>query len=273
MDREERILQIIEQEPKANYHRIAREEGDYFLLKELSPIRTNVISWLPFQNEEQVLELNAGYGALTGAMTSKVKKITCVTENEQAATIIRRRHENQGTQIECRWGDNALQKHSMADRGYDWIIIKNLKELAQVRELLANQGKVILICRNALGMMYFAGVKDEKAKDYFASLMATDADFDTCTREEIKTEVKKAGLRVDSWYYPYPDEMFPMEIFSDEYLPHVGQLTSNDRNFQMDRIKLFEEAKVFDRVIKEKQFPQFSNAYLLILQKGEFSHE
>jgi hypothetical protein len=54
-------------------------------------------------------------------------------------------------------------------------------------------------------------------------------------------------------------------LYSDERLPKVGELSDNLRNFDRDRLGLFDEKKVFDTIIREKQFPLFSNSYLLLL--------
>ena len=37
------------------------------------------------------------------------------------------------------------------------------------------------------------------------------------------------------------------------------------RNFDRDRIQLFDEKRVFDTILKENQFPLFSNSYMLLL--------
>lgn len=36
-----------------------------------------------------------------------------------------------------------------------------------------------------------------------------------------------AGMEVEEVYYPYPDYKFPMEIYSDAYLPKKGELNDN----------------------------------------------
>ena len=44
-------------------------------------------------------------------------------------------------------------------------------------------------------------------------------------------------------------------IYSDRYLPKVGELSNNLRNFDRDRMLLFDEKKVFDMLIREELFP------------------
>ena len=72
------------------------------------------------------------------------------------------------------------------------------------------------------------------------------------------------------FYYPYPDYKFMTDIYSDEYLPDKGSLTNNLRNFDQDRMILFDESKVFDTLIDNDLFPQFSNSFFIeAIRKGE----
>ena len=54
-------------------------------------------------------------------------------------------------------------------------------------------------------------------------------------------------------------------IYSDQYLPKKGELSNNLRNFDRERVLLFDEKQVFDEIIDENEFPLFSNSYLLVV--------
>lgn len=73
---------------------------------------------------------------------------------------------------------------------------------------------------------------------------------------------KGAGFQQIEFYYPYPDHVFPLQIFSDDRLPKKGELTNNMRNFGDDRMVIFDESRVFDNLIGDQMFPDFSNSYL-----------
>ena len=53
-------------------------------------------------------------------------------------------------------------------------------------------------------------------------------------------------------------------LYSDRYLPKVGELSNNLRNFDRDRMLLFDEKKVFDMLIREGLFGQYSNSFLVM---------
>ena len=47
-------------------------------------------------------------------------------------------------------------------------------------------------------------------------------------------------------------------LYSDEYLPGKGELAYNMRNFDRDRMVLFDEKSAFDGLMQEGLFPSFS---------------
>lgn len=46
-------------------------------------------------------------------------------------------------------------------------------------------------------------------------------------------------------------------LYSDRYLPGKGELSNNLRNFDRDRMLLFDEKNAFDGILEEKLFPVF----------------
>ena len=91
------------------------------------------------------------------------------------------------------------------------------------------------------------------------------------TREipELEQMLQENGFSKFKFYYPYPDYKFPAVIYSDEYLPKPGELRKNQRNFDADRITLFDEGKAFDGILKSGLFPVFSNSFLIEVEKKE----
>lgn len=76
--------------------------------------------------------------------------------------------------------------------------------------------------------------------------------------------MKECGETEYHFYYPYPDYKFMTTLYSDRYLPKVGELSNNIRNFDRDRMLLFDEKKVFDMLIREGLFGQYSNSFLVM---------
>ena len=68
-------------------------------------------------------------------------------------------------------------------------------------------------------------------------------------------------------------------LYSDRHLPVPGELSNNLRNYDRDRLLLFDERDAFDGVIQEGMFPEFSNSFLVVIgpdfpvQYAKFSND
>ena len=63
----------------------------------------------------------------------------------------------------------------------------------------------------------------------------------------------------------YPDYKFADTILFRQTPPSkVGELSKEPRNFDADRMLLFDEKNAFDMVIREGIFPMYSNSYLVM---------
>ncbi|MCD7841723.1 MAG: hypothetical protein LUG56_04565, partial [Lachnospiraceae bacterium] len=138
-----------------------------------------------------------------------------------------------------------------------------------IKEHLAPGGKIVMAIENRFGMKYFAGCQEDHFGKYFESIegYTTTEGVKTFSRKELEKMCAEAGLEKVKFYYPYPDYKLPFQVFSDERLPRTGELTMNLRNFDRERMLLFDEKKAFDNVIREGMFPFFSNSYLLEIGK------
>ena len=58
-------------------------------------------------------------------------------------------------------------------------------------------------------------------------------------------------------------------LYTDAHLPSPGELSKNLCNYEEERAVLFDEAAVFDGLIREGKFQEFSNSYLFDLTMEE----
>ncbi|MFN1862475.1 hypothetical protein ACK2FV_05650 [Clostridioides difficile] len=137
-----------------------------------------------------------------------------------------------------------------------------------VKKHLKKNGKIIIAIENRLGLKYWAGCKEDHLGTYFEGLEGyrEDKGIKTFSKNELEDIFKLVGFYKYNFYYPYPDYKLPITIYSDEYLPKLGELNNNFRNFDLDRVVTFNETEVFDSIIKNNLFPIFSNSYLIILE-------
>lgn len=69
------------------------------------------------------------------------------------------------------------------------------------------------------------------------------------------------------WFYPYPDNSFVTQIFSDERLPGPGECEENDDNFDAARLESFDEKHVTDALVQGGLYPQLAGSYLVVLSR------
>lgn len=138
------------------------------------------------------------------------------------------------------------------------------KRMKQYRELLSVQGTLLFAGANRLGLKYFAGCQDDCYDAFFAGPEGyiRGMEHQALSRREYRLALSGAGFSDALCYYPYPDYLFPITLYSDECLPGTGELTRNIRNFDKDRYVFFDEGKVFDTLVEEGLFPEFSNSFL-----------
>lgn len=138
----------------------------------------------------------------------------------------------------------------------------------RLKEHLKPSGHVILAVDNRFGLKYFAGNKEHLTGKYFEGLEGYrhSEGVRTFSKAAILSMVREAGFEEVKTYYPYPDHRYMTAMYSDSHLPSVGELNKNKTNFGEERVLLFDESAVFDELIREGRFQEFSNSYLFDLR-------
>lgn len=277
------LLDVVKKYKESEYNAVISEKKNWALMYHLSHIRENIISNMQIEKNAQVLEIGAGCGAVTGALARKAGHVTCVDLSKRRSMINALRHQNCDN-LEIMVGN--FQDVETELGVYDYITLIGVFEYAQsyidsgnyaeeflnlIKKHLKPDGKIIMAIENKLGLKYWAGCTEDHFGTYFEGI--ENYPHTTGVRTYSKKELKLLfnHMNLDStFYYPYPDYKFTMQIFSDDYLPSMGDLDGNVLNFDRERMLLFDEQKVFDTLTKEDLFAEFSNSFLIILQnRGE----
>lgn len=284
-DVEEEMLEIAMNHSEEEFPRIIEERGSWPIFYHLSPLRENIIEWVPLKKNMKVLEVGSGCGAITGALARKAGSVTCIELSKRRSMINAYRHkdcDNVTIQV-----GNFQDIEKNLDTDYDFIFLIGVFEYAQgyigtdrpyerFMEILrkhlkgnGKEGRLIIAIENKFGLKYWAGCREDHQGLFFSGLedYPQDTGVRTFTREGLKKICEANRCEEYSFYYPYPDYKFMTSIYSDEYLPHVGELCTNIRNFDRSRLLLFDEKSVFDTIIREGLFPLYSNSYFLVVGK------
>lgn len=277
---EDELLDITRNYAQVEYPRIIEERKSWPVLYHLSSLRENIVDWLPIDKNMKVLEVGSGCGAITGALARKAGEVTCVDLSKKRSLINAYRHmdcENVTIHV-----GNFQDIEPDLPCDYDYICLIGVFEYAQayigsespyddflriIGKHRKNSGRIVIAIENKLGLKYWAGCKEDHLGTWFSSLedYPEGGVVRTFTKKGLVKVAERCGFSDVSMYYPYPDYKFMTSLYSDSRLPKTGELSSNLRNFDRERLQLFDEKQVFDTLIKEEEFPLFSNSYLMIL--------
>ena len=89
---EDELLAIARDCAEVEYRKIIEERRSWEILYHLSPLRENIVEWLPINRAMKVLEVGSGCGAITGALSRRAGEVTCVELSKKRSMINAYRH-------------------------------------------------------------------------------------------------------------------------------------------------------------------------------------
>lgn len=268
---DQKILKLAE----AGYDCRRGTEHSWPVLYHLSHLRANLTEWLPIGPEDTVLEFGSDSGQLTGGFLGKAKRVVCVDESVSRSRILAKRHAS-AANLTVHAGRPWDVLEGLKEK-FDWIIAPGviadagkyftgdeprIPALQTLRRHLKADGHLVLAADNRFGLKYWAGAMEPHTGRYFDSL---EGNGPAVSRSELEHILVRSGCWDANIYYPYPERWFPTSIYSDRWLPKKGELNQNLRNFEGERLVLFDEEKVYDRLIGEDRFPEFANTFLCVV--------
>lgn len=280
---EDELLQIVKEYKEDHFAQVIYQREDWPILYHLSSDRQNVISWLPMNSSEKVLEIGAGCGAITSCLCKICKEVQAIELSKKRSLInAYRNKDKQNLLISV---GNFKDIFKILKKEYSLITLigvleysdlyiggsdSHIRFLAMLDKILLPGGRIVIAIENRLGLKYFAGCREDHLGVAFAGIdnykLFTNS-VRTFSRNELIALIIDAGYSTFDFYYPYPDYKLPYKIYSDHYLPQKGELIDNIRNFDSDRYVLFDESGVYDDIIDMKCYPDFANSFIVVIQK------
>jgi len=282
---EQELLEIAKNcTSEEDYNAVIAEKGSWSVLYHFSHVRHNLLSWIPFTRKDKVLEIGSGCGAVTGAFAAKAGSVTCIELSRQRSLVNAWRNRDLD-HIRILLGAFEEVEKQLTEQ-YDYITFIGVLEYAAsytdnkdpyaymlraAMRHLAPGGKIVVAIENRLGLKYWAGCAEDHVGRLFEGLEGypntPESGARTFSKAELEQLFERAGDFKTSFYYPYPDYKLPFYIYSDKYLPRKGELKMNLNNYDQGRVLLFDESRVFDSLIDNGLFPQFSNSFLVFLER------
>ncbi len=277
---EDTLLDIVTNYTKEEYSSVIEEKKDWAILYHLSEVRGNIVSFLPITKEDDVLEIGAGCGAITGTLADMARSVDCI-ELSKKRSLVNAVRNKEYDNITINVG-NFQDIEPNIEKKYDYITLIGVLEYAAsyiaakepyveflkiIKKHLKEDGKLIIAIENKYGLKYFAGCREDHLATFFSGIegyMNCDS-VRTFSKNGLEKLSKDAGYKDIEFYYPYPDYKLPLAIYSDDFLPEAGELNVNLRNFDSDRMLLFDESNAFDNIISDGMFDFFSNSFLVLI--------
>jgi len=273
-DIEEYILDIVKK--KKNFAEVLKNENRWPIFYHFTDLRKNLLEWYDFKSESSLLEIGAGCGALTELFCKKVEKVVAVELSKRRSEIIAHRCKDRSN-LEIIVGNLNDIKF---DRKFDYITLVGVLEyaakftnthnpyqdfLSLIKTNLSPDGTLIIALENKFGLKYWAGAREDHTGKFFEGIenYIIDKGVRTFGKYELKKLLNLVGFDDVNFYYPIPDYKLPTQIFSDDYLPKIGQIINDSPNYDNDRIVLFNEKTACDSIVKNNNFDFFANSFLV----------
>lgn len=280
---EDELLDMVKNLSAEEYAAAIEEKKSWPVLYHLSPLRENIVEWLPMDADAKVLEVGSGCGAITGALARKAGSVTCVDLSKKRSMINAYRH-SECENVTIHVG-NFKDIEPDLPEDFDYICLIGVFEYGQsyiggdtpyedflkilLRHLKAD-GRIVIAIENKYGLKYFAGCKEDHLGTYFSGIenYRNGGGVRTFSRRGLERIFRSCGAEGYHFYYPYPDYKFMTTLYSDAYLPGRGELSNNHRNFDRDRMLLFDETSAYDGLVEDGLFSVFANSYVAIIGAG-----
>lgn len=270
------IFEYLDTQVKDYYDEEIADEPRFQVWYQLSSLRTGLLSWYPFRENACLLEIGAGFGALTGLLCDRCARVTATERSAHRASAIARRWESKenlcvyaGEWSEISFGNK-----------FDYIVITGIMEracggsndrndyaryLKKVSGLLKEDGVLLLAVDNRLGLRYFCGAKESHGGRAFEGISNYPQGTRgySFSREELRDIINRAGLSQMRFYYPLPDYKLPQLIYSDDYLPEQN-LKERLIPYYLDHNTLVApEQELYRDVVENGTFPFLANSFFV----------
>jgi SAM-dependent methyltransferase len=274
---EEFIVKIFKEEK--DIFDVLSNDSRWAVLYHLSPRRGNIVTPMGITKTDSVLEIGAGTGAVTGALSTKAKNVDCV-ELSRRRSVINAYRNKEHTNINIFVGN--FERMNFAKQ-YDAAVLIGVLEYAQlyiksdrpffdflsmIRKLLKPGGKLYIAIENRLGMKYLSGAPEDHCGIPFTGIEGYAVQdrpnsARTFTKSELESLLNAAGFASLYFYYPLPDYKLPTVIYSDDRLPLPNEKLPLGYAYDFPRFTNFDEGNALENLIGSEEFKVFSNSFLV----------
>ena len=218
---------------------------------DLSEFKKNIISWYPFENNQNVLDI----------------------ENDKEIIDDLKQKSNSVTSVKISEVKNLNDK-------YDVIVLIGILEkiesqdeflalLEKCKNLLTKEGKILLAVANKYGMKYLSGDKVNEDTKPYSGIISSDKNSISLFKLKNILENLKVNYK---FYYPLPDYKLTNVIYTDCFMPNNDSIDARVLTYCKEgEILNFSEREAYKELMKENKdlFPVFSNSFFIEISEKE----
>lgn len=273
---DKKIYAYIEKYGDIVYDTVISEEKEWQVFYQLSDLRTGIINWYEFAPESRVLEIGAGFGALTGCLCGKCAHVTVTERSLYRARAIAARYPERN-QLDVYAGEVFDMEFGTT---FDYIVLIGLLErigggsrkkepyvsyLKKLQKLLSPWGKILFAVENRFGLRYFCGAPEPHTNRAFDGMNGYRQGTGgySFSRQEVIELAEEAGFGFHKFYYPLPDYKLPQLIYTDAYLPEKNLKERLIPYYRRNDTLVMWEQDLYDDIISNGVFPFFANSFLV----------
>lgn len=277
---EDDILRIVRTQPD-DYEKIVYEDSRWPMYYHLSKRREYIVQPMEIKKTDDVLEIGAGCGAVTGALLKKARAVDCVELSEKRASISAYRHQ-QAQNLRIFVGN--LQDMRLSQQ-YDVVTLIGVLEYAgkytadqepyieflrAVHAFLKPGARLYIAIENRFGLKYFAGCAEDHVGREFEGIEGYPGPGGVCTfsRAELVKLLERSGFGQCEFYYLYPDYKFPTYFFTEESIHLSRYVNTISSSNGAPRHVYFDERQALASMTEPDDLRQFANSFLVEAREG-----
>ena len=273
---DQKTAKYIEEHGGLCYDAALEGEEDFQVFFQLSELRTGLISWYDFGEAASVLEIGAGFGALTGRLCQMCGHVTATERSPFRAQMLAKRLE-QFANLDVYAGDIAELEF---EERFDFIVLTGLLErigggsrdravysgyLKKLVPFLKSNGRILIAVENRFGLRYFCGAVEPHTNCAFDGINGykKGGRGRSFSRQELTEILRQAGLDKYKFYYPLPDYKLPQLVYTDSFLPEENLSERLIPYYSRNDTLVARESDLYDEIVRNGVFPFFANSFLV----------
>ena len=233
----------------------------------IADLRKNLLRWYPFREGTEIMELFGGYGAMTELLLEKAARLTVFEPDAEKAKFLCERFKDHSNVKVI----NTLSGFTEGQQ-FDYIIrieteLDSREDVSSAsgvdwKAFLKPEGRLLWAVRNRLSVETFASGNSSvlAAEDNVCGeILNTYRPSDRKTLEHV---CARNGLEILRWFYPFPDQCFTYEVFTDKSLTQRRPETDAFPT-EVPEMRLFDARQVQEALWDEGLSGVFCPAYLM----------